>query len=48
MKEYDYDTVGSGKETIKENIRKLLNDTKDHDHSLTKLNNDHYDKVLIG
>ena len=47
LKEYDYDTVGSGKETIKENIRKLLNDTKDHDHSLTKLNNDYYDKVLI-
>lgn len=48
LKEYGYDTVGSQKETIKANIIRLLNEDKNYDHSLTKLNNDHYDKVLIG
>ena len=48
LKEYGYDTVGSEKESIKANIRRLLEDDRNYDHSLTKLNNDHYDKVLIG
>ena len=47
LKEYGYDTVGSDKDTIKANIRALLKDDRNYDHSLTNLNNDHYDKVLI-
>ena len=47
LKEYGYDTAGSEKETIKTNIRKLLKEDRSYDHPLTKLNNDHYDKVLI-
>ncbi len=48
LKEYGYDTVGSDKDSIKANICRLLEEDKNYDHSLTKLNNDHYDKVLIG
>ena len=47
LKEYGYDTVGSDKDTIKANILRLLEEDRSYDHSLTKLNNDYYDKVLI-
>ncbi len=48
LKEYGYDTVGSDKETIKKNILSIVNDDKTYDYSLKKLNNDYYDKLLIG
>jgi len=45
--EYGFDTVGSEKEKIKNNIRSLITDRKQIDYSLEKLNNDNYDKLLI-
>ena len=47
LKEYGFDTVGSEKEKIKENIRSLIRDDKNIDFSLEKLNNDNYDKLII-
>ncbi len=47
LKEYGFDTVGSDTETIKNNILKIINDNKDIDYSLEKLNNDNYGKILV-
>ena len=48
LKEYGFDTVGSDKETIKKNILSIVNDDKKYDYDLKKLNNNYYDKLLIG
>ncbi len=47
LKEYSFDTVGSEKERIKENIRKVINDDSKIDYSLEKLNNDTYGTLLV-
>ena len=47
LKEYSFDTVGSEKERIKENIRKVIYDDSKIDYSLKKLNNDTYGKLLV-
>ena len=48
LNEYGFDTVGSDKETIKKNIIKIMNAESEIDYSLEKLNNDNYDKLIIG
>ena len=48
LNEYGFDTVGSDKETIKKNIIKIMNTDSEIDYSLEKLNNDNYDKLIIG
>ena len=48
LKEYGFDTVGYKKEEIKNNIKSILNNNKIVDYSLEKINNDNYDKLLIG
>ncbi len=48
LKEYGFDTVGSGKEQIKKNIISLIENDQEIDYSLEKLNNDNYDKLIIG
>ena len=48
LNEYGFDTVGSDKETIKKNIIKIMNADSEIDYSLEKLNNDNYDKLIIG
>ena len=47
LKEYGFDTVGSDKETIKENIRKIIKNDDPFDYSLEKLNNDNYGTLII-
>ncbi len=47
LKEYGFDTVGSDKDVIKENIRKIIEDKGEYDYSLSKLNNDNYGTLLI-
>ena len=47
LKEYGYDTVGSEKEKIKDNIRKVIYDNKSINYSLGKLNNDTYGTLLV-
>lgn len=47
LKEYGYDTVGSEKERIKDNIRKVIYDDRKIDYSLGKLNNDTYGTLLV-
>lgn len=47
LKKYGFDTVGSDKDVIKNNIKKLINEDFNLDYSLEKLNNDNYDKILI-
>lgn len=48
LKEYHFDTVGSSVKDIKKNIVESLDDKKKVNYSLEKLNNDNYDKLLIG
>ena len=48
LKEYGFDTVGSEKGTIKKNIMSLIFDDGRVDYSLEKLNNDNYDKLIVG
>ena len=48
LKDYGFDTIGYKKEEIKNNIRSILNSNKTIDYSLEKINNDNYDKLLIG
>ena len=47
LKEYGFDTVGSDKDTIKENIKKIIVDDGSFHYSLSKLNNDNYGTLLI-
>ena len=47
LKEYGYDTVGSEKETIKENIRKLIRGIPVPDYSTDRLNNDGYNMLEL-
>jgi len=47
LKEYGYDTVGSEKETIKDNIRRLLTDLPLPDYSTDGLNNDSYNMLEL-
>lgn len=47
LKEYGFDTVGSDKDAIKKNIRKIIEEDGDHDYSLKKLNNDSYGTLII-
>lgn len=48
LNEYGFNTIGSEKGIIKQNIKELLKDNKNINYSLEKLNNDNYDKLLIG
>lgn len=48
LKEYGFDTVGSDKDMIKRNIIQIMNEEKEYDYSLERLNNDSYDKLLLG
>ena len=48
LKEYGFDTVGSDPESIRRNILKIITEDRTIDYSLEKLNNDTYDKLLIG
>lgn len=48
LKEYGFDTVGSKTEEIRRNIQKLIDEDETIDFSLEKLNNDNYDKLLLG
>ena len=47
LKEYGFDTVGSDKDTIKKNIRKIIEEDELRDYSLKKLNNDSYGTLII-
>ena len=47
LKEYGYDTIGSGKEEIKENIRKLILEIPVPDYPTDKLNNDSYNMLEL-
>ena len=42
LKEYGYNTVGCGKEEIKENIKRVITGETDSDYSLDKLSSDSY------
>lgn len=46
LKEYGYDTVGSDKEIIKENIKRII-DYKASDYSIEGLNSDYYDMLKL-
>ena len=48
LKEYGFDTVGSEKGIIKKNIMSVIFDGSFIDYSLEKLNNDNYDKLIVG
>lgn len=48
LKEYGFDTIGSKKETIKESIKQIINNNDNINYSIEKLNNDNYDKLIIG
>ena len=48
LKEYGFETVGSQKDRIKENIRSLMKEDLHFDYSLEKLNNDNYNKRIVG
>ena len=43
LKEYGFDTVGSDKQIIKDNILKLIKDNRIIDYSLDKLNSNNYE-----
>lgn len=47
LSEYGFDTLGSEKEVIKDNIRKIIYDERKMDYSLEKLNNDTYGTLLV-
>lgn len=47
LKEYGFDTVGSDKDMIKKNIRKIIEEDGQYDYSLEKLNNDNYGTLII-
>lgn len=46
LSEHGYNTLGSSKQEIKENILKIINDEA-HNYSLDSLNNDNYNKILV-
>lgn len=48
LKEYGFETVGSKADVIRRNILSIINDDYKCDYSLEKLNNDNYDKLLLG
>lgn len=48
LKEYGYSTVGYKVDDIKQNIRHIIESDSVNDYSLDKLNNDNYDKLLLG
>lgn len=48
LKEYGFNTVGSQKDAIKDNIKSLLNDNNKYDYSLEKLDNSNYGKLIVG
>ena len=47
LSEYGFDTLGSEKEVIKDNIRRIIYDERKIDYSLEKLNNDTYGTLLV-
>ena len=47
LKEYGFNTVGSEKETIKENIRQLISGIRVSDYPLDRLNNDSYNMLEL-
>ena len=48
LSEYGYKTVGSDKEAIKANIISIINSKRKINYSFAELNNDNYDKLIIG
>lgn len=46
LKEYGFDAVGSEKDIIKDNIRKIISENRTYDYSIEKMNNDNYVKLL--
>ena len=48
LKEYGFETVGSKKEMIKDNILKMIDSDNVPDYSLERLNNNNYDKLIDG
>lgn len=47
LKKYGFDTIGSDKETIKNNIKKFINEQRTYNYSLDELNSDNYNMLKL-